>query len=246
MKPLIYTFERTEKKYLINLEQKARLLSLFEDRLTKDIHGESTICNIYLDTENHLLIRNSIDARNYKEKLRIRSYCAAMPDDMVFFEIKKKFNSVVYKRRVSMSLCDALLYIQIGQKPITSQIMSEIDYAMQFYSFPKPSMMIIYERQAFFSKHEPDLRITFDSGIRYRITDLSPQFGCYGKEILASDELIMEIKTAGAMPLWLSRILDCKEVFPSSFSKYAAAYRQEFLGLSTEKIKGCIKNVVNF
>ena len=38
------------------------------------------------------------------------------------------------------------------------------------------------------------------------------------------DKIIMEIKTPGAMPLWLAHALsDCK-IYPRSFSKYANAY----------------------
>ncbi len=225
MKPYIFTFERIEKKYRINALQKERLISLFHDRLDADSHGKSTICSLYLDTPDFLLIRNSIDAKVYKEKLRIRSYGRVTPDGNIFFEIKKKLCGVVYKRRVLLPLDDAFLYIDSGQKPLESQIMSEIDYAMRYYRQPKPTMMVMYEREAYFGKAEPDLRITFDSHIRYRTADLSPEFVCYGTEILPDGELVMEIKTAGAMPLWLSRILDRERIFPSSFSKYANSYR---------------------
>ncbi len=225
MKPYIFTFERIEKKYRINAEQKNRLISLFENRLEADSHGKSTICSLYLDTPDFLLIRNSIDAKAYKEKLRIRSYGRVSPDGKVFFEIKKKLCGVVYKRRVLLPLDDAFLYIDSGHKPLSSQIMDEIDYAMRYYREPKPTMMVMYEREAYFGKTEPDLRITFDSHIRYRTTDLSPEFDCYGAEVLPDGELVMEIKTAGAMPLWLSHILDRERIFPSSFSKYATSYR---------------------
>ena len=225
MKPYIFTFERIEKKYRINIEQKKRLISLFKGRLTADSHGKSTICSLYLDTPDFLLIRNSIDAKTYKEKLRIRSYGKVAPDGRVFFEIKKKYKGIVYKRRVLLPLSDAFLYIESGQKPLDSQIMSEIDYAMRYYREPKPTMMVMYEREAYFGRAEPDLRITFDSHIRYRSADLSPEFECYGTEILPEGELVMEIKTAGAMPLWLSHILDSERIFPSSFSKYANSYR---------------------
>jgi hypothetical protein len=34
----------------------------------------------------------------------------------------------------------------------------------------------------------------------------------------------MEIKTDGAMPLWLSHALDELKIYPTSFSKYGRAY----------------------
>jgi len=51
----------------------------------------------------------------------------------------------------------------------------------------------------------------------------------------------MEIKIPGAMPLWLSHILDELEIFPISLSKYGKGYEQSELIKKNEKIKGVIK-----
>ena len=222
----IFIFERVEKKYRITLEQKHALLDSIKDNLIPDSHGISTICSLYLDTPDRLLIRNSIDAKTYKEKLRIRSYGAPTIDDKVFLEIKKKFKGIVYKRRVALPLWQVMEYVNSKNPPIKSQIMSEIDYAMNFYKHPKPSMVIAYEREAFFAKDDPTVRITFDTGVRFREKDLLLENGTDGRFILPDDAVIMEIKTSGAMPMWLSSILNSSGIFPTSFSKYGTAYRQ--------------------
>ncbi len=223
----IYTFKRVEKKYRVTAQDKENLLSEIGDHLIPDSHGKSTICSLYLDTPDFLLIRNSIAARTYKEKLRIRSYGTPDENGRVFFEIKKKFKGVVYKRRVSMTLAQAENYIEHGLRPEESQIMSEIDYAMGFYRQPKPRMLIAYERDAFYVKDMPNLRITFDSNIRYRQEDLFLEHGNKGKTLLPEDVYIMEVKTDGAMPLWLSHALAKCEILPSSFSKYGTAYNEQ-------------------
>ena len=220
----IFIFKRIEKKYRINKQEKDALLSLCGNLLIPDSHGKSTISSLYLDTPDHLLIRNSIDAKVYKEKLRIRSYGTPRLDDKIFFEIKKKFEGIVYKRRVSMTLSQAYDYIESQARPEESQIMSEIDYTMRFYNLPKPSMLISYEREAYFVKDEPNLRLTFDSNVRYREDDLFLEKGSDGKKILDKDEFILEIKTDGAMPLWLAHALDKLLILPSSFSKYGTSY----------------------
>ena len=222
----IFIFERVEKKYRINSEQKLALVDAIKDKLIPDSHGVSTICSLYLDTPDHLLIRNSIDAKTYKEKLRIRSYGVPTVDDKVFLEIKKKFKGIVYKRRVALDLWQVMEYINSKNPPIESQIMSEIDYAMNFYNHPKPSMVVAYEREAFFAKDDPNVRITFDTGVRFREQNLLLENGTDGTFILPDDAVIMEIKTAGAMPMWLSSILNSSGIFPASFSKYGTAYRQ--------------------
>ena len=220
----IMIFRRVEKKYRLNPHQKDALLSLIRERLEPDLHGRNTICSLYLDTPDHRLIRQSIAARTYKEKLRLRSYGTPGPDDLVFLEIKKKFKGVVYKRRESMPLHQAMAYIQQGEKPVDSQIMREIDYAMHFYGQPQPAMLIAYEREAYFCPEVPTLRITFDTGVRFREENLRLDAGHHGTALLPDDVILMEVKTDGAMPLWLAHALDECRLFPSSFSKYGTAY----------------------
>lgn len=222
-------FKRIEKKYRLTRQQKQLLLDTVGDYLTPDEHGESTICSLYLDTPDYLLIRNSIDAEAYKEKLRLRSYGTPRPDSSVFLELKKKYQGVVYKRRVVMTLQEAERYLDTGEMPRDSQIMREIDYAMEFYHRPKPAMMIVYERDAYYVKGMPNLRITFDGSVRYRNRDLFLEAGPQGKTIIPPDTVLMEIKTDGAMPVWLSHALDQCGILPTSFSKYGTAYQETIL-----------------
>lgn len=220
-----YIFKRIEKKYLLTETQKAAVLEKISGRMRADEHGKSTVMSLYLDTPDFLIIRNSIDAKTYKEKLRLRSYGTPDGEDKVFLELKKKYKGVVYKRRVSMSLNDAYAYIDGERSVHDTQIMHEINAAMSFYSNPRPAALIAYEREAFFSDTDAGFRITFDSGIRYRFDNVRLEKGSAGKPVLPEGMLIMEIKTAGAMPLWMSEVLDELQIYPTSFSKYGTAYK---------------------
>ena len=220
----ICIFKRVENKYLLDGNTYARFFSQIRDKLIPDSYGKSTVCNLYLDTPNHRIIRASIDAHTYKEKLRLRSYGPPQVGSTVFLEIKKKFDGVVYKRRIAMTLGEAKEYLAFAKKPADTQIMREIDQAMKFYGWPAPRISLSYEREAFYSAASPDLRLTFDTGIRYRETEVSLEAGTAGKPLIRSGEHLLEIKTEGAMPLWLSRALDENGIFPTSFSKYGTAY----------------------
>lgn len=220
----IMIFRRVEKKYQLVPAQKEALLALIRGHLVPDVHGRNTICSLYLDTPDHLIIRNSINAVAYKEKLRLRSYGTPGMDDHVFLEIKKKYKGVVYKRREVMTLREAMAYIDHGEKPCDTQIMREIDYAMHFYRSPKPSMLIAYEREAYFDKDDPNLRITFDTNVRARDTECQFEKGSQGERLLPEDVFLMEIKTTGAMPVWLARALSECGILPTRFSKYGTAY----------------------
>lgn len=241
----IMIFQRIEKKYLLSPEQHHMLLSEIGHRLEPDKHGRSTICSLYLDTPDYRLIRASIDAKAYKdsvykEKLRLRSYGTPTDDSKVFLEIKKKFKGVVYKRRVSMKLGEAMRYISGGNAPIDSQIMREIDYAMHFYNHPTPKALLCYERDAYYVREDSKYRITFDSNVRYRDFDLNPTLGSEGKIIQPANTILMEIKTDGAMPLWLSAALTRCGIYPATFSKYGTAYEDIFRQKKQVHTKGAL------
>ncbi len=220
----IMIFKRYEKKYLLNRTDYERLMCVIKDKLIPDAHGKNTLCSLYLDTPDYLLIRNSIDAISYKEKLRLRSYGAPGQEETLYFEIKKKYKKVVYKRRVSMIPSEAAEYIETGVMPFDSQIMREIDYLMRFYRQPKPNVCILCEREAYFAEENADVRLTFDQNLRYRFGFPTVDNIDEGTPILDRDKFILEIKTPGAMPLWLAEALSECKIYPRSFSKYAHAY----------------------
>ena len=219
-----YIFKRIEKKYLLSETQYEALFQRIGAHLKPDEFGRSTVLSLYLDTPDHRIIRSSIEAVDYKEKLRLRSYGTAGAESAVFLELKKKYGGVVYKRRASMSLSQAERYLRTGIKPFESQIMSEIDWAMRLYGRPKGAMLIACEREAWFDEAHPDLRLTFDRNIRYRESELRLDRGSAGTALLPRDTVLLEIKTAGAMPLWLADALDAEGILPGSFSKYGEAY----------------------
>jgi len=243
-----YTFQRIERKYLVDEVTKKRLLHRIGDRLLPDAFGRSTICSVYLDTPDHRIIRNSLDAGAYKEKLRLRSYGTPGPQDTVFLELKKKFQGVVYKRRVSLPLKDAMLYFSTGQKPVTGQIMDEIHYAMLFYGWPAPAMVISYEREAYGWADEAGFRLTFDAAPRARSTALRLEKGSAGSPLLPEGMELMELKSGGAMPLPLSHALNELGIAPASFSKYGTAYTRSLaarLPQPTISTKGVLEYVSN-
>ena len=241
-------FKRIEKKYLLSETQYEALFRRIGPHLEPDEYGRSTVMSLYLDTPDYRIIRNSIEAVDYKEKLRLRSYGMALPDSTVFLEIKKKFDGVVYKRRTGMSLAEAERYLRLGIKPFGSQIMSEIDWAMRQYGRPKPKMMIACEREAWYDEEHPDLRLTFDRNMRCRESELSLRHSSAGIALLPEHAVLLEIKTAGAMPLWLSQTLDAVGILPGSFSKYGAAYARKIEGRlpPASRTQGGTRHVVNF
>ncbi len=219
------TFRRYELKYLLTTAQKEAVLAAMSDFMKIDNYGRTTIRNIYFDTDNFRLIRRSLEKPVYKEKLRIRSYSLATPDDMVFVELKKKYQSVVYKRRIVLPEGEVMAAFECGTPlPISSQIGDEIEYFREYYRSLDPKVFLSYEREAYFSLDGSDLRVTLDDNILYRTTDLSLCSPPSGIPILPEGHILMEIKTSGAIPLWLTHVLTENRIYKTSFSKYGTAY----------------------
>lgn len=219
-------FQRYELKYMITLEQKKILLEAMAPYMALDKYGRTTIRNLYFDTPDYRLIRHSIEKPPYKEKLRLRSYALATPDSQVFVELKKKYDSIVYKRRLAMPEHLALDWLLGGDHaPEDSQIAREINYFLSFYPDLKPMVYLSYAREAYFC-HTGDLRITFDDEILCRRDRLTLEQPPDGDRVLPEGLVIMEIKCSGGYPLWLTQVLTRERIFRTSFSKYGTAYQK--------------------
>lgn len=231
-------FKRYELKYMLTPAQKSAVLHAMSAHMALDKYGRTTIRNIYFDTENYQLIRHSIDRPVYKEKLRIRSYSQAQPDSTVFVELKKKFDDIVYKRRLALPEADAVNWLCGGTyTPPDSQISREIDYFLQFYRCLRPTMFLSYEREAYYAKDGSDFRVTFDDTILCRQEDISLQAPAYGTPLLPEGLTLMEIKCAGGIPLWMTHALSENRIFKASFSKYGNAYKTLVFPKFTQEAK---------
>ena len=225
-------FNRYEKKYLLTKPVYEELRRRLEPYMQVDQYGLTTICNIYYDTANHELIRRSIEQPVYKEKLRLRSYGVPTLESTAFLEIKKKYERIVNKRRVTMTLAQAYDYVERGIRPpgqrpaAEEQILREIDFFLERYPLQR-GLYLCYDRIAMFQTDNPAFRVTFDTNIRGRRTDMGLENGAYGMKLLPDDYYLMETKILDASPLWFTRILSELSIYTTSFSKYGNIYKME-------------------
>ncbi len=223
----INVFRRIEKKYLLTEEQYRLLLEKAKDYIEIDTYDYSTICNIYFDTDDYLLVNRSIEKPLYKEKIRLRSYGVPKKNSKVFLEIKKKYKGIVGKRRICISLKDLYIYLETGKYPdCNKQIMDEIDYCFKLYHL-KPKVFLAYDRHSYKGLENQNFRLTFDQNIRSRTDNLYIENGDDGKLLLENGEYIMEVKTLDSYPLWFVNILSSLKIYPITFSKYGKVYQRQ-------------------
>lgn len=233
------TFNRKEVKYRLTGEQLEMLKRASEEHLPAGEYGRTVVNSIYLDTRERSVIARSLEKPLYKEKLRVRWYGAQRLEDAaaVFIELKKKFDGVVYKRRLQVSAASARSFLNGGScmtldaaglsgaegEPTFQhiQIAREIEEARRRLGCVRPSVLISCERTSFGSDDEGALRITFDERLRaLGMFDGESRF-----QLMASDHAIMEAKCMRAFPSWLVHALSDAKAYPSSFSKYGAFYQ---------------------
>ena len=244
------TFKRKEIKYRINAEQYERIKQGLAAYMEVDDYGATKIESLYYDTPARAIIERSLEKPYYKEKLRVRKYVGD-GTGMMYVELKKKVNGIVYKRRVQMPASAAGAYMAgetyeramidaLGKTPETMeklaekrQIAREIDAFKTRYPGLRESMVIGVVRTAWRAKADcaeaDNLRITFDENPCY--IDMMAGTPGYDQKaprtgrLINPGEAIMEIKCLGAYPLWLVHLLTECQVYPTSFSKYGEAYR---------------------
>jgi len=234
-------FQRKEIKYLIDSEQREYMEDTISERLSCDgLYAHAHIESLYYDTPDWTLALRSLDKPIYKEKFRIRRYAGS---EQMFYEIKKKYKGIVYKRRIPLEAGDfdnavcALPNILTEQSDRRyclsaqeSQIKDEIAYMFSHYDGLSPALLIEYDRLAYEPRINETGNLLFPADMGLRITfDTSPMwssehYGMQSQKMIDDDMSIMEIKVSGSFPLWLSHILSEGRIYPHSFTKYGTAY----------------------
>ena len=209
---------RYEVKYYISFDTFNKLYNNLKDYLVRDTYYKETIYNVFFDNESMDFINNSIDKPKFKEKIRLRIYSNDL--NKCFFEIKKKFNGLSNKRRILIKYNDYLSYMK-GNYKCVDLIFKEIDYCIKKYNL-KPKIKVVYDRYAY---NIDDIRITFDSNIRYSVKDFTVKGKCIS---YMNNGYIMEIKSNSSIPLWLSEKLNKLNIYPIPYSKVGNICKEVF------------------
>ncbi|MCB0729742.1 MAG: polyphosphate polymerase domain-containing protein [Ignavibacteriae bacterium] len=227
---------RLEYKFLVNnsnLERlRKKILPFIEyDPFVKDGDvKEYTVRSIYFDSSNFDYYHEKIEGIKIRKKLRIRSYDNYSGNDLVFLEIKNKYENFIGKNRAP------LLYHDLGNllktKAIETYTLTNNGYANSiqdgekflhhiFRSGLKPIILIVYEREAFFSKFDRSLRITFDKNLRFY--DQPKLYNLYKDndlEYATPNNFVLEIKFDNGYPKWMQEIVQEFNLQRRSVSKY--------------------------
>lgn len=235
----VRTFNRFEYKYLLGPEQVARFTAALAPFTRADEHDADQrgypVYSVYWDSDDLTCFWEKVDGIKFRRKLRFRLYPG---HDEAFVEIKQRLDRTIQKRRSRFSLervramfdpaspesCGSSLTDEERADPVVREAL--ILCAQQRL---RPTMAVSYRRRALFGRHEPDLRITVDSRLRYdaQALDLAEPFEV-GKQILDPRLSVLELKFNDRVPLWLVRLVEHQGLELMRFSKYCAAVDRHF------------------
>ncbi len=223
-------------KFVITREQRDVLMPKLLPHLRADANaGDNAfypIISLYYDNPDRDCYWEKIRGLKSRRKMRVRVYGSL--DGKVpptsFMEVKHKCDSRVVKRRAQMPLEAALIVgegknVDVPLNFAAEKVIVEVHKMVHERGF-RPSCCMRYDRQAFADVNPAsDLRITFDTGIGFRMDNLTPvpddrNFSHY---LLKEGDSVMEVKVTGSVPFWVPRMLGSVGCLLTSYSKYSYA-----------------------
>jgi hypothetical protein len=227
---------RLEYKYLIahdkidDLREAIRPFVNLDEYTQNRSQKEYTVRSIYFDTMRFNDYHDKLAGLKVRKKLRIRGYNELKNESIVFLEVKRKYGSHISKNRASVLHYNLEAILRTGDiKHLLSyqkKYPDESHDANKFFYLLKiknnyPIINVVYEREAFFSKLDSTLRITFDKNLRsIALPNFSELFSESGVQKAMNGHFILEIKFYNGFPVWLQKILSEFGSARTALSKY--------------------------
>lgn len=210
---------RFECKYLVSpliVPQIRDFVSMFlpPDRFARLHDGHKyPICSLYLDTDDLMLYQQTVGGDKNRFKLRIRTY-SDEPSKPAFFEVKRKLNNIVQKRRAILDRDRVREMVEDGGngwlRHANRGMLSDAEYFASHLNLTsaRPVLKVRYMREAYESNDGDPVRVTIDTDVAHAVTlghDLT--FGLGRWVTTPVDGMILELKFTERYPSWISDLV---------------------------------------
>ncbi len=227
---------RYEYKYIVPNKYLSAIRDYIMPFMELDKYGQSAVDNqytvrsVYFDTPSYDFYYEKIEGIKNRKKVRLRGYDQSGPDDIVFLEIKRKYDIPIIKYRSPLKFKHALEIFQehnlngYAIEKFSSEEGYENSKRFFYQVFSKnlrPVVLVVYEREPYLNKFDKTVRITFDKNLRgqgypaleglYREDELS---------VVLDNRFIMEVKFNNTFPGWLNPVISRFGLRKQSASKY--------------------------
>ena len=208
---------RFECKYIVDPEVVPALRQYIEPFMEPDPYAAYApnysypICSLYLDSEDLHLYQQTVGGEKNRFKLRVRTY-SDDPDGLAFFEVKRKFNSIVSKRRAAVRPSQAEEILKNG--PVGIADVRGDGSGLEFFEAHRrftgahPVIKVRYLREAYQSRGGDPVRVTLDTELMHCASlglDLTHERGRWVRTPVGG--VILELKYTELAPYWIHDVV---------------------------------------
>jgi SPX domain protein involved in polyphosphate accumulation len=234
MKTTTLFTSRFEIKYPLSPNQVPRVSEAIRrftvtDPFVPKNQKDYTVKTLYLDTPDLRYYYEKMDGLKVRKKLRIRTY--GDEHASAFLEIKRRYTDIVVKERAQYSYADLHKLIEDngshlnGDQSQSADRTAAVAGKFLFYLLKnrlQPTLLVIYEREAYLNPMAPYQRVTIDTDIRYYFyPELDDLFHGRGVVFLREPASILELKFNDFMPKWMRRLEAEFNLRQLAISKYS-------------------------
>lgn len=227
---------RLEYKFLTPMQALDDLRARMKPYIYLDKFSETreekqyTVRSVYYDTRSFKCYEEKIEGFTFKKKLRIRGYNTPDSNSVVFLEMKHKVQDFIGKNRAPVRW-DQIQNVFSSYKnqvalPFQPDSKEENDAKRFLYNYYHKKMMpvvlVSYEREAFYSRFDTTLRLTFDKNVRSRLyPNLNSLYFDRGMKFVMPNHFVFEVKFFGGLPYWIHALVQEFDLQRIAVSKYA-------------------------
>jgi SPX domain protein involved in polyphosphate accumulation len=228
-------FQISEEK-MLGIYQFLEMYCEMDKYSARETDGYYLINSLYLDSERMQLLENKRKNFPRRFSVRIRSY-GASPSYPAFFEIKRKSDHMIGKKRAKITRPETLEFLTNGGSRLNNSDLDQPFFSQICYHTwslgLSPKVMTQYRRRAYFGVNEPYARVTFDRQLRcypeteYIIFPDQNRFVNYDNEesyLSVKSNIVLELKCELKIPEWMKIMVRKFELKQSSFSKFDSSY----------------------
>lgn len=226
--------QRFELKYLVKEETAVAIRRFVSCHLKPDDFAASwpnysyPVHSLYLDSPDLTTYQAVQCGEKNRFKLRIRYY--RDDDAVVYFEIKRRTNEVISKKRAKVRR-DAVQPLLNGQPPQLrhlaspdgKQLVALQEFCRLMHNLrAAPKSHVAYMREAWMSPANNSVRVTFDRAVRCEPEFGTPLTTSLGEAVAPFDDrVVLELKFVDRFPNWCSEMVRVFGLVRGGAPKYA-------------------------
>jgi len=168
------------------ISRRLRLYADVDPHVPRD-RSSYTVRTLYLDTPDLRCYYEKLDGLKVRKKLRIRAY--GRESSRAFLEIKRRYTDIVVKERARYSAPEIAALLEgdapdgrgaalVDEKSV--RVADKFLYGLLKLRL-RPTLLVLYEREAYIHRCAPYQRATIDTDIRYYpLPDIEDLYGGRG------------------------------------------------------------------